>query len=108
MASLSSGSFMPPGGGNLNLPVNTPLPTNTPPAATPTTPATPAAAQPFTAFLSQVSSPVLSSVLTGQMTPENMTQVIQDLPNIMGGLSPDEQDKFLQLLMSSDILNAMF
>ncbi|MBS0635139.1 MAG: hypothetical protein JSR37_06730 [Verrucomicrobia bacterium] len=104
MSSLSSGSFMPPGGGNFNLPVNTPLPTATP--QTPTAP--PAQASTFSGVVSQSASPVLNTVLTGQIAPENMTQLIHDIPNIMSGLSPDEQDKFLQLLMSSDILNAMF
>jgi len=97
-ANLSSGSFLPPGTGG-QLPINNPLPVNLPVQQQPTPP--PAQQQ-------TTVSPFLSQVLTGQIAPENMNQLIQDIPNIMSGLSPDEQDKFLALLMSSDILDAMF
>ncbi|MCE5294256.1 MAG: hypothetical protein LLF94_06540 [Chlamydiales bacterium] len=103
---VSSGSFQPPGQ-NLtgNLPVSLPIST-TPSASTAPTTTPPSN---FNTVLGQVTTP-LANVLgaSGQITQDNMTQVMHDIPNIMSGLSPDEQDKFLQLLMSSDILNAMF
>ncbi len=100
-ANLSSGSFLPPGTGSQLPSINTPpLSANVTPAQQQPAPG-PAPSQ-------QTTSPFLSQVLTNQVAPENMNQLIQNIPNIMSGLSPDEQDKFLQLLMSSDILNAMF
>lgn len=102
-ASFSS-SFLPPGTG-VNIPLS-PITTPTPaPTAAPTN--TPAGSS-FAAALGQVTSPILSGIINGQIAPENIPQLIHDIPSILSGLSPDEQDKFLQLLMTSDILNAMF
>ncbi len=107
----SLGSFLPPGAGS-NVPLS-PLPVNVPASLTgQSTPPAPTGAPPATPFsqtLSQITTnPLLNSVISGQFSNENMSQLIHEIPNILSGLSPDEQDKFLQLIMSSDIMNAMF
>lgn len=104
--SFSSGSFPPPGtGGNIPL---SPLPTNAPaPAPTPAPAPAPSGGS-FATTQGQVVSPIQNGVITGQMSPENMTQLIRDIPNFLKALPPDEQSKFLQMLMNSDILGKMF
>lgn len=102
-ASFSS-SFLPPGtGGNMPLsPITTPTPA---PTAAPTN--TPDGSS-FTAPPGQVTTPIAPGIVNGQIPPENIPQLIHDIPSLLRGLSPEEQDKFLQLLMSSDILDAIF
>lgn len=104
--SFSSGSFPPPGtGGNIPL---SPLPASTPAPAPAPAPAAAPAPGSFATTPGQVVSPVQSGVITGQISPENMTQLIRDIPSFLSALSPDEQSKFLQMLLTSDILNKMF
>lgn len=89
-----SGSFLPPGGGQ-SFQVNMPPIVNAPPQApAPTVQPTP--------------MPVAPAPTTGGITPEKMFQLINNLPSLLSGLSPEEQYKFLQFILTSDITNTMF
>ncbi len=122
---LSSNSFLPPNLASSNiLPENIPSPLS---GAVPTAPSsspagfsimTPggAAVSPGSSGASNIFaptgpdtvSPIISSLLSGDLAPEDMAQIIRDLPSLLSSLSPDEQYQFLQLIFSSNILNSMF
>ncbi len=68
----------------------------------------PAAAPPASAPISAALPPQVDTSPIAQLTPEHLAQFINDLPNMIKGLLPNDQNAFMQLLMTSDIINSLF
>ncbi len=100
-----SGSAQPPG--TSNIPIS-PQPAATPaPKATPA-PTAPPSSTPTPNATNTTTTPIFGNVLAGKFVPDNMPKFIHEMPSLLSGLSPTEQNKFLMLILSSDVMNAIF